>query len=82
MSAMLTTDHVTPDVLRDYLEGQLSEFERQRVERAIRDDYEIARAFRMIREGTEVIRARLDLDEEVPVDWLAIISRWDLSAKS
>jgi hypothetical protein len=75
------TNEVTADVLRDYLERRLNDFERHRVEHAIRDDKEIARAFQMIQEGTQIIRARLDLDVEVPVEWLAIISRWDLSGK-
>ena len=34
----------------------------------------------MIQEGTEIIRARLDLDDEIPVEWLAIISRWNLKS--
>jgi anti-sigma factor RsiW len=72
---------VTPDVLRDYLEGRLSDLERERVELAIRDDQEITRAFQMIREGTDVLRARLELNEEIPAEWLSIISRWDLPQK-
>jgi anti-sigma factor RsiW len=80
--AVLTADPVTPDVLRDYLDGRLSQFERQRIERAVQEDREIAQAIRMIKEGTEVIRARLELQEEIPVEWLAIISRWDLPVKS
>jgi anti-sigma factor RsiW len=79
---LATTSEVTPDVLRDYLEDRLSGFERQRIERVIRNDQEVARAFKMIREGTEVIRERLKLDEEVPPEWLAVISRWDLRGKT
>jgi hypothetical protein len=52
-------------------------FERQRIEHAIRDDPDIARAFQMIREGTEVMRTRLDLDAEIPIEWLTTMSRWE-----
>jgi anti-sigma factor RsiW len=80
--ALAATREVTPDVLRDYLEDRLSGFERRRIERAIRDDQEVAHAFKKIREGAEVIRERLEIDEEVPPEWLAVISRWDLRGKS
>jgi anti-sigma factor RsiW len=76
------TGQVTPDVLRDYLDGRLSVFEGQQVEQAIRDDQEIARAFEMIREGMEVIRARVEVEKEVPPEWVTIISRWDLKGRS
>jgi anti-sigma factor RsiW len=72
-----TATKITADLLHDYLSGGLSESERQRVERAIRDDPEITRAFEMIRTGANVLRKRLQLPTDIPVEWLAIISRWE-----
>jgi anti-sigma factor RsiW len=73
--------HVPADVLRDYLADELSDFERQRVERAIRDDAETASAVEIIGNGEKKIRDRLELNEEIPAAWLAIVSRWELTGR-
>ena len=68
---------VTADLLQDFLTGKLNDEERRRVERAIKDDRRIAAMLEIMRARTEIMRASLELESEIPADWLAILGRWE-----
>jgi anti-sigma-K factor RskA len=72
---------VTADVLQDFLAGKLSDQERRDVERAIKEDPELAQTLELMRARAEVLRTRFGLAAEIPSDWLAILNRWESGSR-